>query len=274
MASHMRVYLAAGLALIAALALVWVIVGNGGGSSETTTGNSTVAAANESGKEEGGGGSAGSASAGKGGTKESAEVEGGSGEGGGGGSAGSSAGGGGSAGEGGGGGSGSGKSGGSGKNGGGKGGKSGLGEGKSSSKHKKPHKAGTPTSGEPAAGGNTTAQFISEADKVCGESRAKMNREVQPYLQGEGGIKEFAKEAPAMAKEVLIPGLEAEIGGLRALSTPASASEVAAAVIGGLQGMVSEAKAEPVAFLLGAKAATKSEEVAKSNGFNSCGPLV
>lgn len=245
------------LVVVGALAIAAPIAGCGGGDDDTTTSSAAGVAADNGGGGGGAGGGAGSEGNGSAGAGSS-----GNGEGAGGGADGDAGEGGGSEGDAG----GADEAGGTGGGLGGAESPLGGGQGKSGD--------GGASGGDSGAGGSATkAAFIKEADGICETASAEINQKARATLRE--GPKGAGKEGvPAkIVNQILVPGLEAEVAEVRALSTPAGISGEVEAVLTAIQEAVDRARANPRGFIVQSNPFTKSEKLGKQFGFSACGAL-
>jgi hypothetical protein len=158
----------------------------------------------------------------------------------------------------------------SGGSGGGKGGSLGNAQGQRG-KGNKGKSGGGSGGGSGASGTGAKAAFIKEADGICSKQIVQIQQGVQSALQG--GLNGLAqKGVPGkLVNQIIAPGLEATIGEVRALSTPAGTRGEVEAVLTAIQESVDGARANPKAFLTQGNALAKSEQLARQFGFSVCG---
>lgn len=154
------------------------------------------------------------------------------------------------------------------------GGKAGLQAGTAKSRSGKKRRSGGGGSGG-GGGGETVppgaAEFLEQADAICKEKRENTRQNISDYTSV--GLGNLEKNAEEIVNKLVIPNLEAEMQEIQALNPPASASGAVTALFSAIEEMIATGKADPEGFILTGEAVSKSEEIAKSNGFTVCGGI-
>jgi hypothetical protein len=137
--------------------------------------------------------------------------------------------------------------------------------------------AGTPAAGEEveraaSEGPKTQAQltFIKEANALCAKATDQFEQELQPYFKK--GL-EANQESESIVEGLLVPSIEAEIEGIRALGPPAGDSSQVEAILTALDEVAEQAQADPEAFVVKGGFYAESMRLAEEYGVGDCGSL-
>jgi ABC-type glycerol-3-phosphate transport system substrate-binding protein len=126
------------------------------------------------------------------------------------------------------------------------------------------------------AGGEapTKSAFISEADKICGDADAALNKEVTDYAE-ENGIPITGNEKPTEDQEieifqaVVLPNIGRQAEDIAALTPPEGEEETVEDLTDTLSSEVAELEEE--GGILGKGTLAGATEKAKAYGLNTCG---
>jgi hypothetical protein len=120
----------------------------------------------------------------------------------------------------------------------------------------------------------TKAEFIKRGDEVCKKGGEEVGAEATAYAK-QNGIDLTSTNLPQaqlseIVENVVIPGIQRQVDGLRALSPPEGEEETTTAFIDGLQKGVEEGEGDPVTFSTG-KTLAPADKKLQEYGFKVCG---
>lgn len=139
--------------------------------------------------------------------------------------------------------------------------------------------AGGPAAGEAGEGTETKAEFIKAADAICAREGERIQTEAASHVHSDlnGNAQETnvaIKDLVASIPVVVIPRLESELQEIRGLNPSAGVSETEGAILAAIQELIERTRADPERAIVNTSFSAHSEQVARSNGFKTCGVLV
>lgn len=115
--------------------------------------------------------------------------------------------------------------------------------------------------------------YIGRADHVCTRLRAKIRREVAPYLTGQSMQDLRPAAAKQMVRTVLVPELGYEIRSVRLIILPQRYVDQVLEFLGAWQEVADDAEGDPVGFVRDPNPLAKPEKLARAFGYEVCGSL-
>jgi hypothetical protein len=116
------------------------------------------------------------------------------------------------------------------------------------------------------------ATFIKRGDAICEAGRLELSKAAEPLLSAKPSEREELEME--LVSSALVPVLEADIEGLRALGMPEGDEEQVEAILEGFEGILQTAEDEPEAFLApGVNSPDpwrKTDKKAEAYGFAEC----
>jgi hypothetical protein len=120
----------------------------------------------------------------------------------------------------------------------------------------------------------TKAEFIKQADSICGTTEKQSEKEFEEFFEEEGFSKnkEPSKEVQEQAvEEIIAPGIASQLEEIRALGFPEGQDgEEAEAIVESAEEDVEEVEEEPSALFSGSTF-KKTNEEARAYGLKVCG---
>jgi len=144
-----------------------------------------------------------------------------------------------------------------------------------------PNAGGSPGGDAPstAGGGAPTpkaqSSFAAEANAVCQKQRRRTRARVSVLFKGGQGKDRRSQQETLrrLVTDAIVPGLEAEITGLRKLEPPPGDAGKVETLFEALEAVVAEAHKDPTAFLGDPAAFERPRKLAHESGIDACGTL-
>ena len=134
--------------------------------------------------------------------------------------------------------------------------------------------AGCGSSSDSTSSSLTKAEYIKQGDAVCKKGSGEIEEEVDTYAK-ENNISlksEPSKEQlEAISENVIIPAVQSQLDGLKALGTPSEDEGRSNEVLDALEEGIEKGEEDPGAFVEGKGTLVKANELAKEFGFKVCG---
>jgi hypothetical protein len=124
----------------------------------------------------------------------------------------------------------------------------------------------TGASGEPLS----KAEFIEEADAICKAGDKEIDAAADQLFSG--GANPGQAEEEAFITQTLVPGVQQQVDGIRALTPPEGDEEEVQAILDAAQQAIDELEADPEAFFeQGGDPFAEANQLAQEYGLQVCG---
>jgi hypothetical protein len=120
----------------------------------------------------------------------------------------------------------------------------------------------------------TKAEYIKQGDALCKKGGEEIEADVKSYAkENDISLKtEPTKEQLGeLSENVVIPGINNQLDGLKGLGTPSEDEDLANELIDSLEKGIEKGEEDPTAFVTEGDSLAKANELAKEFGFTDCG---
>lgn len=118
------------------------------------------------------------------------------------------------------------------------------------------------------------AEFVKRGDELCKQGSAEIEGEVKAYAKEHDiSLKSQLREAQLeeLSENVVIPAIQKQLDGLKALGTPSEDEDQANELFDALEDGIEKGEEDPGAFVEGEGTLGKANKLADEFGFKDCG---
>ena len=127
------------------------------------------------------------------------------------------------------------------------------------------------TSSAPTESTSAKAVFIRKSNEACGQTSKTIRRAINSVTVAQEGRESTDALARDIVMLAIVPGLEAQITGIRDAKPPPEEVRDVKAVLAAIQTTIADASRDPVAFVRQGDSFAASSATAAKYGFTACG---
>ncbi len=115
----------------------------------------------------------------------------------------------------------------------------------------------------------TKDEFIAKADAICKQGNQDVNAEAKKtFSQGQ---QPSQQQVTQFVNDALIPSIQSQVDGIRALTPPAGDEDTINAMLDDVESALDQAKQDPASVVSGGGTFAKANQEAQAYGLRECG---